>query len=78
MVLGDGFPLVALSEIHLHAIISDVDVERARLLHHYPLHQCRPDAQRLADGSRPSLKPIDPGQACVRSWGGKPENICSG
>jgi hypothetical protein len=27
---------------------SDVD-ERARLLHHYPLHQCRRDAERLAD-----------------------------
>jgi hypothetical protein len=26
-----------------------VDVERARLLHHHPLHQSRPDAERLTD-----------------------------
>jgi hypothetical protein len=28
---------------------SDVDVERARLLHHDPLHRARADAQRLAN-----------------------------
>jgi hypothetical protein len=28
---------------------SDVDVERARLLHHYALHRASADAQRLAD-----------------------------
>jgi hypothetical protein len=29
--------------------LSGVDVERMRLLHHYPLHQCRPDVERLTD-----------------------------
>jgi hypothetical protein len=29
--------------------LSAVDLERARMLHHYPLHQCRPNAERLTD-----------------------------
>ena len=33
---------------------SDVDVERARLLHHYSLHRASADAQRLNFARRPS------------------------
>jgi hypothetical protein len=40
-----------------------------KVLHQSALHRASADAQRLADGSLPSLEPTDPGQACVRYWG---------
>jgi hypothetical protein len=33
-------------------VFSDVDVGRARLLHHHPLHQCRPDASYVVPGDK--------------------------
>jgi len=40
---------VAISESLGGIGFSDLNVEMARLIRHYPLHQSRPDADRLAD-----------------------------
>jgi hypothetical protein len=38
---------------------SDVNVERGRLLHHYPLHRANADAQRLADLQYARAAPVE-------------------
>jgi hypothetical protein len=51
---------------------SDVDVERARLLHQYMLHQCRPDAERQRQSD--VYKKHHP---MVRGWG-QGRTVCPG